>query len=81
VTHLYYDANTTYYYDASAKKFLYWDAVEQNYLALAQQPLVPPALPLIGDGGDKKDKAKVAKKIAKVSSRVITNIFLSLPNV
>ncbi|XP_050414737.1 RNA-binding protein 5 isoform X3 [Patella vulgata] len=63
LTNLYYDANTQYYYNSHTAQFMYWDSSSSTYL---------PA-PTDGqdngnkekDPADKKDKVKIAKKVAK----------------
>nr|XP_023020760.1 RNA-binding protein 5 [Leptinotarsa decemlineata] len=78
-TGLYYDRNSTYYWNHQIQKWLYWDHENQTYLlaptydATASQ--VQAADATGGSGPDKKpkvekqDKVKVAKKIAKDMER------------
>ncbi|XP_052094711.1 RNA-binding protein 5-like isoform X2 [Mytilus californianus] len=65
-TTLYYDASTQYYYNAQTGQFLYWDADKFTYLPA---PNGDENSSRDGDQRkeprDKKEKVKVAKKIAK----------------
>lgn len=83
VTGLYYDPNTQYYFNNQINQYLYWDMAKFTYL-LAQQSAAPPppvistpATPTVVESapveekkkGEKTDKVKVAKKIAKDMER------------
>lgn len=61
-TQLYYDAKSQYYFNSKTNKYVYWDPEHSTFLPPPDetQPKGPKK-----DGGDKKDKVKTAKKIAK----------------
>ncbi|KAL4226607.1 RNA-binding protein 5 [Mactra antiquata] len=71
ITTLYYDANSQYYYNSQTGQFMYWDSELSTYLpAPTGDNGQPESRPGMGredkkDGKDKKEKVKVAKKIAK----------------
>ncbi|XP_059471186.1 RNA-binding protein 5-like [Neocloeon triangulifer] len=61
-TGLYYDPNTQYFYNSQTQQYVFWD--------LAQNAYVPvPGTEEKEDNKKKKDKVKVAKKIAKDMER------------
>ena len=60
-----------YYYNAQLGQFLYWDAEKSTYLpAPDQEGAAMDADKPKKEGKDKKEKVKVAKKIAKVNHKV-----------
>lgn len=69
LTTLYYDANSQYYYNAQTGQFMYWDAEKSTYLP-APSNQIPGAEGEVPTDKkrkeDKKEKSKMAKKIAKV---------------
>jgi len=74
-TGLYYDSNTQYYYNPHAKIYMYWDGEKETYLPAptteentTQAASTEPEKEDENSkkkGQDKKEKVKVAKKIAK----------------
>jgi len=74
-TTLYYDANTQYFYNGQTEQFLYWDGDRQTYTIPATQTDTDTSQAETMDRKDgeqevkkdgvKKEKVKVAKKIAK----------------
>lgn len=84
VTGLYYDPNTQYYFNNQINQYLYWDMAKSTYIlaSSAQQSVTAPtisapAAPTTSESapteekkkGEKTDKVKVAKKIAKDMER------------
>ncbi|XP_052780158.1 RNA-binding protein 5-like [Mya arenaria] len=69
VTGLYYDANSQYYYNSVSQQFMYWDAEQSTYIPAPAEFQDGGALHINDkdrkEGKDKKEKVKVAKKIAK----------------
>ena len=77
-TGLYFDPNSQYYWNAQTQQFMYWDSERSTYLPApsegGQDGTLSNGMGSKEDGsskkegkkGEKSDKVKVAKKIAKV---------------
>lgn len=67
-TGLYYDPNTQYFYNSQTQQYVYWDAEKKSYLPVANNETDESNNKEDGKT-KKKDKVKVAKKIAKDMER------------
>lgn len=76
-TGLYFDPNSQYYWNAQTQQFMYWDSDRSTYLTAPSEGgqdgslsngcgAKDDAFKKDGKKGEKSDKVKVAKKIAKV---------------